>query len=65
MWNKIFSAAYLKYLDIICLGTVADIVPLVDENRIIVNYGLMLVRETRNIGLKALIEITALVLVVA
>lgn len=49
---------YLKYLDIVCLGTVADIVPLVDENRIIVSFGLMLVRETRNIGLKALIEIT-------
>ena len=49
---------YLKYLDIICLGTVADIVPLIDENRIIVNYGLMLVRETRNIGLRALIDIT-------
>ena len=49
---------YLKYLDIVCLGTVADIVPLVDENRIIVSFGLMLVRETRNIGLRALIEIT-------
>ena len=49
---------YLKYLDIVCLGTVADIVPLVLENRIIVNFGLMLVRETRNIGLKALIDIT-------
>ena len=49
---------YLKYLDIVCLGTVADIVPLIDENRIIVNFGLMLVRETRNIGLKALIDIT-------
>lgn len=49
---------YLKYLDIVCLGTVADIVPLVDENRIIVNFGLMLVRETRNVGLKALINIT-------
>ncbi len=49
---------YLKYLDIVCLGTVADIVPLVDENRLIVSFGLMLVRETRNIGLRALIEIT-------
>lgn len=49
---------YLKYLDIVCLGTVADIVPLIDENRIIVNYGLILVRETRNIGLRALIDIT-------
>lgn len=49
---------YLKYLDIVCLGTVADIVPLVSENRIIVNYGLILIRETRNIGLKALISAT-------
>ena len=49
---------YLKYLDIVCLGTVADIVPLIDENRIIVNYGLMLVRQTKNIGLKALIEVS-------
>ncbi len=47
---------YLKYLDIICLGTVADIVPLVDENRIIVSYGLILMKETKNIGLRALIE---------
>lgn len=49
---------YLKYLDIVCLGTVADIVPLVDENRIIVNFGLVLIKETRNVGLKALISIT-------
>lgn len=49
---------YLKYLDIVCLGTVADIVPLVHENRVIVKYGLMLVKETKNVGLKALIKIS-------
>lgn len=49
---------YLKYLDIVCLGTVADIVPLINENRVIVKYGLMLVKETRNIGLRALIKIS-------
>lgn len=49
---------YLKYLDIVCLGTVADIVPLVNENRVIVKYGLMLVRETKNIGLRALIKLS-------
>jgi len=48
--------SYLKYLDIVCLGTVADIVPLVDENRLIVHFGLMLIKQTKNIGLKALIE---------
>lgn len=49
---------YLKYLDIVSLGTVADIVPIIDENRIIVNFGLILMRETRNIGLQALIRTT-------
>lgn len=49
---------YLKYLDIVCLGTIADIVPLIEENRVIVKYGLMLVRETKNIGLKSLIKLS-------
>lgn len=50
------AEAYLKYLDIICLGTISDIVPLVDENRVIAKLGLMLVKQTRNIGLKAIIN---------
>ena len=48
---------YLKYLDIVCIGTISDIVPLVDENRVIAKLGLMLVNQTRNIGLKALLEV--------
>ena len=47
---------YLKYLDIVCIGTISDIVPLVDENRVITKLGLMLVRQTRNIGLKAVLK---------
>ena len=46
---------YLKYLDIVCVGTISDIVPLVDENRVITKLGLKLVEVTRNIGLKALL----------
>ena len=46
---------YLKYLDIVCVGTISDIVPLVDENRVIAKLGLKLVEQTRNIGLKSLI----------
>lgn len=47
---------YLKYLDIVCIGTISDIVPLVDENRVIAKLGLMLVKCTKNVGLKELIQ---------
>ena len=47
---------YLKYLDIVAIGTISDIVPLVDENRVIAKLGLRLVEMTRNIGLKELIN---------
>ena len=46
---------YLKYLDIVCVGTISDIVPLVDENRVIAKLGLKLVEVTKNVGLKALL----------
>ncbi|CDE96949.1 exonuclease RecJ [Clostridium sp. CAG:567] len=49
---------YLKYLDIVCVGTISDIVPLIDENRVITKLGLKLVEKTRNIGLKTLLEST-------
>ena len=48
--------AYLKYLDIVCVGTISDIVPLVDENRVITKLGLLLVKQTKNIGLKSIIN---------
>ena len=48
---------FLKYLDIVCIGTISDIVPLVDENRVIAKLGLRLIAQTRNIGLKALLEV--------
>lgn len=47
---------YLKYLDIVCIGTISDIVPLVDENRVIVKLGLKLVEQTKNLGLKSIIQ---------
>lgn len=48
----------LKYLDLVCVGTISDIVPLVDENRVIAKLGLKLVEVTKNIGLKILIEMS-------
>lgn len=47
---------YLKYLDLVCVGTISDIVPLVDENRVITKLGLRLVEKTKNIGLRELIK---------
>lgn len=49
---------YLKYLDIVCVGTISDIVPLEDENRVIAKLGLKLVEVTKNIGLRALLQIS-------
>ncbi|WP_265442933.1 single-stranded-DNA-specific exonuclease RecJ [Acetivibrio straminisolvens] len=46
-----------RYLDIVALGTVADVVPLLGENRIIVKYGLSIMEKTSNIGLKSLIKV--------
>lgn len=47
---------YLKYLDIVAIGTISDIVPLADENRVITKLGLKLLNQTRDIGLKVLIQ---------
>ena len=47
---------YLKYLDIVCIGTISDIVPLIDENRVISKLGLKLIEVTKNVGLKSLIK---------
>ena len=46
----------LKNLDLACIGTISDIVPLVDENRSIAKLGLMLVNQTKNMGLRELIK---------
>ena len=45
---------YRAYLDLACLGTVADVMPLVGENRIIAKFGLERLRETKKTGLRAL-----------
>lgn len=49
-----------QYADLICIGTVADIVPLNGENRILVRQGLSIISDTVNRGLRALLEETGL-----
>lgn len=49
-----------KLLEFVAMGTVCDVVDLIDENRIIVKEGLERINNTKNIGLKALIKATGL-----
>ena len=46
-----------KYLDIVAIGTIADIVPLCDENRILVKLAFNNFINTNNIGLKAMMDV--------
>ena len=45
-----------KYLDIVMIGTVADVVPMTDENRVIISKGLQVLKETKVKGLVYLIR---------
>ncbi|MBI2841950.1 MAG: single-stranded-DNA-specific exonuclease RecJ [Armatimonadetes bacterium] len=45
-----------KYLDLAALGTIADVMPLVDENRIIARFGLEAIGNSRKIGLQAMLK---------
>jgi single-stranded-DNA-specific exonuclease len=44
------------FLDVVALGTIADVVPLVGENRILATLGLERLNRTRHLGLRALLE---------
>ncbi|MFL5530329.1 MAG: single-stranded-DNA-specific exonuclease RecJ [Gemmatimonadaceae bacterium] len=47
-------------LDLVALATVADVAPLRGENRVFVRYGLKMLAETRNIGMRALLRASGL-----
>lgn len=44
------------YADLVAIGTVADVMPIVDENRLIVSYGLSRINREPRLGIAALIE---------
>lgn len=49
--------SYLKYIDIVAVGTISDIVSLTGENRIIAKFGLEAMKVTKNIGLAAILKL--------
>lgn len=63
---KVAQALYQRYapervdelkwlLDVVAIGTVADVMPLVGENRVFVKYGLIVLAKTRRLGLQELL----------
>lgn len=50
----------LALFDLAALGSVADVVPLIKENRIILKEGLSILSDNRRLGLKALMEVSGL-----
>lgn len=56
-WSETRLQAVLSsFLKLVAIGTVADIVPLTSENRVIVKHGLHGLRDVKNRGLRALLE---------
>jgi single-stranded-DNA-specific exonuclease len=47
-----------RYLDLVTLGTVADLVPLVEENRVLVTHGLREIERSQRPGIRALKEVS-------
>ncbi|MBI4744922.1 MAG: single-stranded-DNA-specific exonuclease RecJ, partial [Actinobacteria bacterium] len=65
LYQEVLSCNFIndkanEYLDLVALGTIADVVPLVDENRILVKKGLEIINNSERTGLKALIEVAGL-----
>ena len=55
--NNIIEPNILNFLDLVSLGTVCDVVPLVGLNRAIVKQGLKIIKKRSNLGLKTLYDL--------
>lgn len=59
--NPVAQAIRLRdYLDLVAMGTVADLVPLLGENRILAKHGLAILEQTSRPGLLALMEVSGI-----
>ena len=55
--NNIKEPNLINYLDLVSLGTICDVVPLIGLNRAIVKQGLKIIKSKKNLGLKTLLDI--------
>ena len=55
--NKIKEPNLLEFLDLVSLGTICDVVPLIGLNRAIVKQGLKILNKNKNLGIKTLLDI--------
>lgn len=53
-----FRIKLKDHLDLVALGTIADLVPLIGENRILARHGLRILEQTHRPGLRALMEVS-------
>ncbi len=60
LWRELRGVDYAGDLELVALGTVADVVPLKGENRKIVKMGLNCMQDTPILGLQALLQVTKL-----
>ena len=60
LWQRLRGRSFAGDLDIVALGTVADVVPLVGENRKIVQQGLRVLKKSTRPGIQALLSVTDL-----
>ena len=58
--SEAFRGLLLDLLSYVALGTIADVVPLIDENRVLTRFGLNRIKNTRFVGLNALIDAAGL-----
>lgn len=58
LWQKMRGEELTRYSELVALGTVADIVPLIGENRTFVQRGLEAMREGANKGINALMKVS-------
>lgn len=55
--SKIDDERLKWYLDLVAIGTVADCVPLINENRTLVKFGLMVLAKTKRVGFRQLFQV--------